>query len=47
LAALDGPNGTWRVRRGDAVPGLGRIDSIVLWGQRWIVATSQGLISTP
>jgi hypothetical protein len=47
LAALEGPNGTWRVRRGDAVPGLGRIESIVLWGQRWIVATSQILISTP
>jgi len=47
LAALEGPNGIWRVRRGDAVPGLGRIDSIVLWGHRWIVATSQGLISTP
>ncbi len=47
LAALEGPNGTLRVRRGDTVPGLGRIDSIVLWGQRWIVATSQGLISTP
>ena len=47
LAALEGPNGIWRVRRGDAVPGLGRIDSIVLWGQRWIVATSQGLVSTP
>jgi len=47
LAALEGPNGVWRVRRGDAVPGLGRIDSIVLWGHRWIVATSQGLISTP
>jgi hypothetical protein len=47
MAALEGPNGIWRVRRGDAVPGLGRIDSIVLWGQRWIVATNQGLISTP
>jgi hypothetical protein len=47
LAALEGPNGIWRVRRGDAVPGLGRIDSIVLWGRRWIVATSQSLISTP
>ena len=47
MAALEGPNGIWRVRRGDAVPGLGRIDSIVLWGRRWIVATSQGLISTP
>jgi len=47
LAALEGPNGIWRVRRGDAVPGLGRIDSIVFWGQRWIVATSQGLVSSP
>ena len=47
MAALEGPNGIWRVRRGDAVPGLGRIESIVLWGRRWIVATSQGLISTP
>jgi hypothetical protein len=47
MAALEGPNGIWRVRRGDAVPGLGRIESIVLWGRRWIVATSQGLIATP
>ncbi len=47
LAAVEGPNGIWTVRRGDAVPGLGRIDSIVLWGRRWIVATSQDLISTP
>ena len=29
MAALEGPNGIWRVRRGDAVPGLGRIESIV------------------
>jgi hypothetical protein len=47
MAALEGPKGIWRVRRGDAVPGLGKIESIVLWGRRWIVATSQGLISTP
>jgi hypothetical protein len=47
MAALEGPNGIWRVRRGDAVPGLGKIESIVLWGRRWIVATSQGLIATP
>jgi predicted RNA-binding Zn-ribbon protein involved in translation (DUF1610 family) len=47
IAVLEGPNGIRRVRRGDTVPGLGRIDSIVLWGQRWIVATSQGLISAP
>jgi hypothetical protein len=46
-AVLEGPNGTWTVRRGDTVPGLGRVESIVLWGKRWIVATSKGLISTP
>jgi hypothetical protein len=28
------------------VPGVGRVDSIVRWGNRWIVATSKGLIST-
>ncbi len=44
---LEGPNGTWKAARGDAVPGLGRVDSIVRWGNRWIVATSRGLISTP
>ena len=47
MAVLEGPNGIWRVRRGDTVPGIGRIDSILLWGQRWIVATRRGLISTP
>jgi hypothetical protein len=47
IAVLEGPNGVWRVRRGDTVPGVGKIDSILLWGERWIVATSQGLISTP
>jgi hypothetical protein len=46
-AVLEGPNGVLRVRRGDMVPGAGRIDSILLWGNRWIVATTQGLISTP
>jgi hypothetical protein len=47
IAILEGPNGIWRVRRGDTLPEVGRIDSILLWGERWIVATSQGLISTP
>jgi hypothetical protein len=47
IAALEGPSGILKVKRGDVVPGLGRIDSIVLWGQRWIVATRRGLISTP
>jgi excisionase family DNA binding protein len=46
-AVLDGPYGTWKVVRGDLVPGLGRVDSIVLWGSRWIVATSRGLVTTP
>ena len=45
-AVLDGPNGTLKVTRGSTVPGLGRIDSIVRWGNRWIVATSRGLITT-
>jgi len=47
LAVVQGPNGVWRVRHGDTVPGVGRVDSIVRWGNRWIVATSKGLISTP
>ncbi len=46
-AVLEGPNGVLTARRGDTVPGVGRVESIVRWGQRWIVATSQGLISTP
>jgi hypothetical protein len=45
-AVLEGPNGTWKATRGDTVPGVGKIDSIVRWGNRWIVATSRGLIST-
>jgi hypothetical protein len=46
IAILEGPDGTWKAARGDTVPGLGKIDSIVLWGNRWIVATSRGLITT-
>jgi len=46
-AVVQGPSGVWRVTRGDTVPGIGRVDSIVRWGNRWIVATSSGLISTP
>jgi hypothetical protein len=45
-AVLEGPGGVWRAARGDTVPGVGRIDSIVLWGGRWIVATTKGLITT-
>jgi len=44
---LEGPEGIRNVTRGDTVPGLGKIDSVMRWGNRWIVATSRGLISTP
>ncbi|MGY4282690.1 hypothetical protein ACVWXO_001910 [Bradyrhizobium sp. LM2.7] len=46
-AVLEGPDGVRMATRGDTVPGIGRIDSIVRWGNRWIVATAAGLISTP
>jgi hypothetical protein len=45
-ALLEGPGGVWRAAQGDTVPGIGRIESVVRWGNRWIVATSKGLIST-
>ena len=45
-AVLAGPDHVFTVRTGDQVPGVGRIDSIVRWGNRWIVATAKGLIST-
>jgi hypothetical protein len=45
-AVLVGPDHVWTVRTGDTVPGVGRIDTIVRWGGRWIVATTAGLIST-
>lgn len=46
-AVLQGPNGIWRVIPGQKVPGIGKVNSIVRWGNRLIVATSSGLISTP
>jgi hypothetical protein len=45
-AVLDGPQGVRRVARGESVPGLGRVETIVRWGNRWIVTTERGLIST-
>src|SRR5208337_5011887 len=47
IATLEGPAGTLKAARGDTLPGLGKVESVVLWGNRWIVATSKGLISTP
>jgi hypothetical protein len=46
-AVLGGPDGVRMAMRGDSVPGIGRIDSIVRWGNRWIIATDSGLIATP
>lgn len=46
-AVLEGPEGVKMAARGDVIPGLGRVDSIVRWGNRWIVATNSGLIATP
>ncbi|UPJ51140.1 hypothetical protein IVB30_07210 [Bradyrhizobium sp. 200] len=45
-AVLEGPDGIRMAARGDTIPGLGRIDSIVRWGNRWVVATANGLIAT-
>jgi hypothetical protein len=45
-AVLEGPNGVWKASQGDTIPTVGKIDSIVRWGNRWIIATSKGLIST-
>lgn len=44
---LEGPDGSRTAMVGDTVPGVGRIDSIVRWGNRWIVAADKGLIATP
>jgi hypothetical protein len=46
-AVLQGPDGVRTVSLGETLPGIGRIDSIVRWGNRWIVATANGLIATP
>jgi hypothetical protein len=46
-AVIEGPTGVWKVTPGQTVPGIGRVDSIVRWGNRLVVATSRGLISTP
>ena len=32
-AVLEGPNGTWTVRRGDTVPGVGRVEVYCSLGQ--------------
>jgi len=46
-AVLEGPDGIRLAAHGDSIPGIGRVESIVRWGNRWIVATANGLIATP
>jgi hypothetical protein len=45
-AVLEGPDGIRMAARGDTVPGVGRVESIVRWGNRWVIATAGGLIAT-
>ena len=45
-ATLQGPKGVISVSAGDLVPGIGRVQSITRQGNRWIVATKKGVIST-
>ena len=45
-AVLEGPDGIRMAARGDTIPGLGRVESIVRWGSRWVIATAGGLIAT-
>jgi hypothetical protein len=46
-AVLEGPDGIRMAARGDTIPGVGRVESIVRWGSRWVIATANGLIATP
>jgi hypothetical protein len=45
-AVLEGPDGIRMAARGDTIPGIGRVESIVRWGSRWVIATASGLIAT-
>jgi len=44
-AILEGPEGFITVSTGDVVPGAGRVEAIVRRDGRWVVATTQGVIS--
>lgn len=44
-AVLEGPDGIRMAARGDTIPGIGRVESIVRWGNRWVIATASGLIA--
>ena len=44
-AFLDGPRGMVDVAVGDIVPGIGRVQAITRTGKRWVVLTTQGVIT--
>jgi uncharacterized protein (DUF2267 family) len=45
-ALLQGPTGLLGVTRGQLVPGVGRVESILRKGTGWVVATSRGVITS-
>jgi hypothetical protein len=46
VALVGGRYGEQEVRRGDFLPGAGRVERIELRGGRWTVLTSEGLIAS-
>lgn len=47
VALLEGPHGVYEAMRGDALPGLGRIEAIHRQGRGWSVVTSRGIVGQP
>jgi len=47
VALIQGRHGLIEVEPGDAVPGIGRVETIQRRNGRWVVVTSKGLIAAP
>ncbi len=47
VALLEGPHGVYEAMRGDALPGLGRVEAIHRQGRGWSVVTSRGIVGQP
>ena len=47
VALLEGPHGVYEAMRGDALPGLGRVEAIHRQGRGWAVVTSRGTVGQP
>jgi hypothetical protein len=47
VALLEGPHGVYEAMRGDALPGLGRVEAIHRQGRSWSVVTSRGIVGQP